>query len=68
MGAKFGMYDAEDMGDGRKAFVCLGAVSVRDRKLREGEGMNDDPLVELPKLDVAGSIPVARSRILSQIQ
>jgi hypothetical protein len=67
MRAKFGIKAAENEGDiGQLRFTVRGA-SVRDRNVSDSEGINYARLFDLPKLDVAGSTPVARSKIYLDI-
>ncbi len=62
MRAKFGISDMETVGEIGNLCRSVEAISVRRGKVSDTTGMNCDSLAELPKLDVAGSIPVARSK------
>lgn len=61
MRAKIGIKDTENTGDSGKVWWTVGRVSARHGKVSDNAGMKCQRSVELPKLDVAGSIPVARS-------
>ena len=61
MRAKFGIKDTENTGDSGKVWWMVGRVSARHGKVSDNAGMKCPKSVELPKLDVAGSVPVARS-------
>jgi hypothetical protein len=63
--AKSGIRDTENAGDIGNAWYMLGAASARHGKLSDSAGMKYDLSVKLPKLDVTGSIPVARSKFLT---
>jgi len=62
MRAKFGIKDMENAGDSGKVWWTVGRVSTRHGKVSDNAGMKCPKSVEFPKLDVAGSIPVARSK------
>ena len=64
MRAKSGIKDAENTGDSGNVWWTVGRVSARHGKVSDNAGMKSDCSTELSKLDVAGSIPVARSKIL----
>jgi hypothetical protein len=66
MRAIFGIKDARSTGDRGKVWWTVGRASARRGKVSDSPGMNYDLLVELPKLDVTGSIPVAHSKISGQ--
>ena len=61
MRAKFEIKGTENAGDSGKVWWTVGRVSARRGKVSDNVGMKCDRSAELPKLDVAGSIPVARS-------
>ncbi|TAJ98373.1 hypothetical protein EPO44_11715 [bacterium] len=64
--AKFGIKDTENTGDIGNAWCMVGAASPRHGKVSDNAGMKCRRSVEFPKLDVAGSIPVARSNIFER--
>jgi hypothetical protein len=64
MRAKFGINLTGNEGEFRNVWCKVGGASARHRKFSDSQGMNCGLSVELPKLDVTGSIPVARSIIL----
>ncbi len=68
MRAKYGIKDMETGGDIGNAWYMVGAASARHRKLWDNVGMKYEHLVEFPKLDVAGSIPVARSIFINHLR
>ena len=66
MRAKFGIKDMENAGDSGNVWWMVGLVSARHGKVPDSAGMKCRTSVEFPKLDVAGSIPVARSNFFPQ--
>ena len=62
MRENLGIKDAENVGEMRKVCSTAEAASASREKLSYTEGINYACSVELPKLDVTGSIPVARSK------
>ena len=56
MRASFVIMDAENDGAGGKVWWTVGCVSARHGKVSDNAGMKCPKSVELPKLDVAGSI------------
>ena len=67
MRAKFGIDDMESVGKIGNFCSSIENPSPRHGKVSDNAGMNYVCWADLPKLDVAGSIPVARSKILPQI-
>ncbi len=65
MRAKSEIKNMENMGNIGKVWCMIVPASARHRKLWDNVGMKYEHLVEFPKLDVAGSIPVARSNFFS---
>ena len=65
MRAKLGITDTENVEDIGNTWCMAGVAATRHGKLSDSSGMKRDRSVELPKLDVAGSIPVARANCLS---
>jgi hypothetical protein len=65
MRAKFGIKNAGNTGDIGKVLWTVGRVSARHGEVSDSAGMKCSKSVELPKLDVTGSIPVAHSKIFS---
>jgi hypothetical protein len=64
MRENFGIKEVENVGEMRKVRLATGAVSVGRGKLSYAGGMNSGCSGVLPKLDVTGSTPVARSKLL----
>ena len=56
MRAKFGINDTENTGEIGNVWWTVGRVSARHGKVSDKSGMKCSKSVELPKLDVAGSI------------
>jgi hypothetical protein len=67
MRAKFGIKDTGNAGDSGNVWCTGGRVSARHGKVSDNAGMKCPKSVEFPKLDVAGSIPVARSNFFSKL-
>lgn len=67
MRGKFGINDMGSVGDNGNVYCSVRAVIVRDDKGWDSKGMKWKHSVELPKPDVAGSVPVARSNFLQSL-
>jgi hypothetical protein len=66
--AKFGINDTESIDEIGNVCWTIGAVSVRHGKVSDGAGMNHDLSIARPKLDVTGSVPVARAKNFQPVQ
>jgi hypothetical protein len=64
MRANFGKVEVDNSGKVGMGWAIEKRRSGRKGKSLDREGIEFDSLLELPKLDVAGSTPVARSKIL----
>ena len=64
MRANFGKVEVDNSDKIRMGRAIERRRSGRKRKSLDREGIEFNSLLELPKLDVTGSIPVARSKIL----
>jgi hypothetical protein len=62
--AKFGIPDAENEGGVGNVRKIHGCTNIQYGNVWGRVGMKGNSMAEFPKLDVAGSTPVARSKIL----
>ena len=65
--AKFGIKDTEYTGDSGKVWWTVGRVSARHGKVSDNAGMKCPKSVDFPKPNFAGSILVARSKLINHL-
>ncbi len=66
IGANSGIKEVENTGEVGNVGFGVGTISMQYGKLSDRRGVSKVVSIELPKLDVAGSIPVARSNIFER--